>query len=308
MLSGFPACPRFSLDDIMALRNQPYIPLYVQDFLTDEKLIECSAEATGVYIRLMCIMHKSAEYGTILLKQKYEMPSKQVEGFACKLAKHMPYTVTVIHKGLHELIDEGVLVIEGSKLLQRRMIHDNDISNKRSKAGHKGGITTQFASSFAQAKVQANSEDEYEDEYIKKKEINKGSISKEEKEPIYKEIVDDLNSILDTSYRCNSQKTRSMIKARLNEGFTLEQFKIVHRKKAAEWGSDEKMVKFLRPETLYGNKFESYLNQKDKFTPRKARPKIEKLEQPTEESRKKTQKTMENIRNSKEYKDLMNKN
>ncbi len=54
----------------MALRNQPYFPLYVQDFLTDEKLAECSAESTGVYIRLMCILHKSEEYGCILLKTK----------------------------------------------------------------------------------------------------------------------------------------------------------------------------------------------------------------------------------------------
>ena len=43
----------------MALREQPYLPLYVQDFLTDEKLNECSAESTGVYIRLMCIMDKA---------------------------------------------------------------------------------------------------------------------------------------------------------------------------------------------------------------------------------------------------------
>jgi len=47
----------------MALRDQPYLPLYVQDFLTDEKLMECSAETTGVYIRLLCILHKQKEYG-----------------------------------------------------------------------------------------------------------------------------------------------------------------------------------------------------------------------------------------------------
>lgn len=140
----------------MALRNQPYIPLYVQDFLTDEKLVECSAEATGVYIRLLCIMHKSDEYGTILLKQKYKQTSKQVENFACKLAKHMPYPEEVIHKGLHELIDEGVLSLENSKLFQKRMIRDNDISNKRSKAGSIGGKKTQFA----KAKSEANSETE----------------------------------------------------------------------------------------------------------------------------------------------------
>ena len=52
----------------MALRDQPYIPLYVQDFMTDEKLNECSAESTGVYIRIMCLMQITR--GTILL-QKY---------------------------------------------------------------------------------------------------------------------------------------------------------------------------------------------------------------------------------------------
>ena len=56
----------------MALRNSPYLPLYVQDFLTDEKLADCSANANGVYIRLMCILHKSEPYGKILLKQKYK--------------------------------------------------------------------------------------------------------------------------------------------------------------------------------------------------------------------------------------------
>lgn len=40
----------------MALRDQPYLPLYVLDFLVDEKLAYCSAESTGVYIRLMCIL------------------------------------------------------------------------------------------------------------------------------------------------------------------------------------------------------------------------------------------------------------
>ena len=71
----------------MALRDQPYLPLYVQDFLTDEKLIECSASATGVYIRVMCIMHKSDPYGMILLKQKDKQTSSTIQNFALKLIK-----------------------------------------------------------------------------------------------------------------------------------------------------------------------------------------------------------------------------
>jgi hypothetical protein len=150
---------RFSLLEVgMALRDQPYIPFYVQDFMTDEKLSECSAEATGVYIRIMCLLHKSHEYGTILLKQKDKQTTKQINNFALKLVKHMPYSIKVIESGLTELIDEGVLILDGDRITQRRMVKDNDISLKRSKAGKKGGTQTQFA----KAKDEANTENEYE--------------------------------------------------------------------------------------------------------------------------------------------------
>jgi uncharacterized protein YdaU (DUF1376 family) len=127
----------------MPLRNQPYLPLYVQDFLTDEKLIECSAQATGVYIRLMCIMHKSEPYGTILLKQKDKQNSKQTKNFALKLAKHLPYDLNVIENSLDELISEGVLILDGDQIIQKRMVKDNYISDERAKAGSKGGKIAQ---------------------------------------------------------------------------------------------------------------------------------------------------------------------
>jgi hypothetical protein len=146
----------------MALRDQPYIPLYVQDFLTDEKLIECSAEATGVYIRLICILHKTEEYGKILLKQKDKQTSKHTKNFALKLHKQMPYTIEVIEKALDELVAEDVIQIEGDYLYQKRMVRDNEISIKRSISGKIGGEKTKFASRFAKAKSQANSENEYE--------------------------------------------------------------------------------------------------------------------------------------------------
>lgn len=147
----------------MPLRDQPYLPLYVQDFLTDEKLVECSPEATGIYIRLMCIMHKSEEYGKILLKQKDRQTSEQVQNFACKLAKQMPWAKDKIHAGISELIEEGVLFIEGDALCQKRMIKDCEISEKRAMAGSKGGKKSQSKNqNFAQAKNKANSENEIE--------------------------------------------------------------------------------------------------------------------------------------------------
>jgi uncharacterized protein YdaU (DUF1376 family) len=150
----------------MAFRDQPYLPLYVQDFLTDEKLMECSASATGIYIRLLCIMHKSEEYGVILLKQKDKQTDNQIKNFAIKLAKYLPYSTEEIMSGISELLSEGVLQNGGDKLSQKRMIKDNAISIIRSNAGKKGGLKTQFAKAKDEAKdeakLQASTENEIE--------------------------------------------------------------------------------------------------------------------------------------------------
>jgi len=83
---------------------------------------------------------------------------------------------------------------------------------------------------------------------------------------VIKNIIEDINIVLSTKYKVSSKKTKDLIKARLNEGFTLEDFKTVHRKMLRAWGADEKMCKYLRPVTLYGPKFESYLNMKEPTT------------------------------------------
>ena len=77
---------------------------------------------------------------------------------------------------------------------------------------------------------------------------------------IVKEIIDYLNNKANTKYKYTSDKTRKYIHARLGEGFTIEDFKTVIDKKCAEWLNTE-WEKFLRPETLFGTKFEGYLNQ-----------------------------------------------
>ncbi|WP_290776106.1 conserved phage C-terminal domain-containing protein [Anaerofustis sp.] len=75
-----------------------------------------------------------------------------------------------------------------------------------------------------------------------------------------KEIIEYLNEKAGTKYKPTTQKTRDIIKARLKEGFTVEDFKTVIDKKVAEWKGTE-WEKFLRPQTLFGTKFEGYLNQ-----------------------------------------------
>jgi len=80
---------------------------------------------------------------------------------------------------------------------------------------------------------------------------------------IINNILSFLNGLLDKSYR-STEKTKVLIKARLNEGFSEDDFKYVIKVKSEEWKHDDKMCKYLRPETLFGTKFEGYLNQNDK--------------------------------------------
>ena len=84
-----------------------------------------------------------------------------------------------------------------------------------------------------------------------------------EKEYIYSLVIEKLNDLANTSYRSTTKKTQSLIRARVEEGFTLEDFYKVIENKVTEWLGTE-YEKYLRPETLFGTKFENYLNQKVK--------------------------------------------
>lgn len=76
-----------------------------------------------------------------------------------------------------------------------------------------------------------------------------------------KEIIDYLNTRCNKHYTLKNKTNISHIKARLSEGFTVDDFKTVIDKKADAWMDDPKMCDYLRPETLFSGKFESYLNE-----------------------------------------------
>lgn len=92
------------------------------------------------------------------------------------------------------------------------------------------------------------------------KDLTNKELSEEStKNNIYSRVIDFLNAMAGTNYKSTTAKTQQLIKARLKEGFTLEDFETVIRKKCREW-VDTDFAKYLRPETLFGTKFESYLN------------------------------------------------
>ena len=104
------------------------------------------------------------------------------------------------------------------------------------------------------------------DQHASQQQIKKEKKVKKVKEYIYsreiEEIVGYLNHRCGTNYRPTTKETRRLITARLNENYKVEDFYKVIDVKADEWENHPKMRDFLRPQTLFGSKFESYLNQR----------------------------------------------
>lgn len=111
--------------------------------------------------------------------------------------------------------------------------------------------------------------------------VNEPQAPAQPKEPDpTEEVVNHLNRRAGTHYRATTASTRKLVKARLKEGFTVDEIKLVIDKKCADWLNNRDMAQYLRPETLFGPKFESYLNAK----PRQQQPQQSSWT-PTEEER-----------------------
>lgn len=213
----------------MALTNQPYLPLYVMDWLTNNKLKMCSPQAHGIMINIMAIMHKEKTYGKLLLMQKFKQSkdfalakseflpqqnSEQILNFAKQLAKLTSFDSDEINAPLVELIEEGVLILENDFLVCPRMVKDANLSEIRASAGKKGAdknfatakaknlpqqnddfaITNQLTNTQANTENESESESESENEnktYLK----NKKSEKKVFKIPTVEEIDEYKNEI-----------------------------------------------------------------------------------------------------------------
>lgn len=74
-------------------------------------------------------------------------------------------------------------------------------------------------------------------------------------------VVAHLNAACGTSFRASSARTRQLVRARMADGFSAGDLNAAVDHMAARWLHDERMRRYLRPETLFSaSKFEGYLN------------------------------------------------
>lgn len=103
------------------------------------------------------------------------------------------------------------------------------------------------------------------DSHATEEELEEEKEREEEKESTiipYKKIIEHLNNKTGKKFSHKSSANQKLIKARFNEDYTLEDFIRVIDIKTNEWINDEKMKKYLKPDTLFRtSNFDKYLNQ-----------------------------------------------
>lgn len=230
----------------------------VTDVFDDEKILmietmpECDTIIV-IWFKLLCLAGKQNNGGVFQMGQ---IPYTD-EMFAAIFRRPINTVRLALNTferfGMIEIIRETVTIPNWGKhqsldAYEKKKVRDRErIAKKR--AEQKALIEMSPDMSPDTSPVVASLEEDKEEE-------------KEREKDIYISIVSYLNEKAGTKYKPTTAKTKSAIKARLSEGFTVDDFKTVIDKKCAEWIGDDKMEKYLRPETLFGTKFEGYLNAK----------------------------------------------
>ena len=212
--------------------------------------------------------HKFYDY--LIRKENYSrlknLPIGQVELTVRTVAKDIEVTEMVARRLINQFIKEGFIEViskspKGSKKPSIYMLktyemnntHDNTDDNTERTQTNKA-----IASVEGVREHRKNTDNNTDNNTSKIDNINRI------KNNIYSRVIKHLNEKASKSFKYTTKKTKSCIDARIREGFKEEDFLKVIDIKTKEWKDNPDMSKYLRPDTLFGTKFESYLQQEIK--------------------------------------------
>lgn len=146
-----------------------------------------------------------------------------------------------------EIVEEAVEIGEESTEYGTPSIKNGHVSTKSGKVSTKSGkVSMKYGET-----IESNQNNQSNQLIDNSKENSIGNFSKD--------VISILNNEAGTNYRSSSSVTKRLIKSRINDGFTVDDFRKVIMVKTAEWKHTD-MATYLRPQTLFGPKFEAYLN------------------------------------------------
>ncbi len=242
------------------------------DIFEDDKilLIESLPEADSIIViwfKLLCLAGKQNNSGVFVMGERIAYTDKMLATIFRRKKSTVQLALQTFEQfGMIELID-GIITIpnwgkhqnldqlESKKEYQRKYMKEYREKQKTllCKTNSKSNCKTNSKANVSS--LDKKRKEEKREEETKSEDNNVGFLDS------IHQIIDYLNLKLGTRYRTNSKSTKSHINARLKEGYTVEDFIEVIDKKCAEWRGTN-MEQYLRPETLFGTKFEGYLNSK----------------------------------------------
>lgn len=264
------------------MANVKWIKIVI-DIFDDEKmlLIESMPGSDGmmvIWLKLLCLAGKINNGGVLLLNDRIAYTEEMLATIfrrdvstvrmALKTFEELEMivlvnkTITIPNWGKHQSLDrlEKITLYQRIYMREKRAKQKELASRKSEKEVNKNSKAKKKAKTGEKITCEVHSEPNSE--------TNVRSLEGEldleldlDKE-IYRDIVSYLNEKTGKGYKYTSKATRNLIDARVKEGFKLEDFKKVIDTKAGSWKNDKKMSQYLRPNTLFGTKFESYLNEK----------------------------------------------
>lgn len=248
------------------------------DIFDDEKilLIESMPSADSIIViwfKLLCLAGKQNNSGVFMMNHRIAYTDEMLASIFRREINVVRMALKVFEQfGMIEIID-GVITIpnwgkhqnldqlERKKEYQRNYMRDYREKQRLLSAGaaaeDPAPADQKSAADEANCKTNSNTHvsplDKEEDKEVDKEE------ERDKKDALYAPIISRLNEKAGTAYKPTTKKTQALIRARIKEGYTLEDFFVVIDRKCAEW-IGTKMEEYLRPETLFGTKFEGYLN------------------------------------------------
>ena len=234
------------------------------DIFDDEKilLIETLPEADSIIViwfKILCLAGKQNNSGVFVMNERMPYNEKMFATIFRRKESTVQLALKTFEEfGMIEIIDGAVTIPNWGK-------HQN-LDKIEAKNEYMKGYMREYREKQKQLVGNTNSSNTCK---TNSKSNSKSNVRQADKnrldenrldENIYVEVVDYLNNKIGSKYKATAKPTREKIHARVEDGFTLDNFKTVIDKKADEWIGTEQ-EKFLRPETLFGTKFEGYLNQ-----------------------------------------------
>ena len=244
------------------------------DIFDDDKilLIESLPEADSIIViwfKLLCLAGKQNNSGVFIMGEKIAYTDKMLSTIFRRKESTVQLALKTFEQfGMIELID-GIITIpnwgkhqnldqlESKKEYQRKYMKEYREKQKTLLCNTNSKSNCKTNSKANVSLVDKNREEKTREEETKIEEYNNNV---DFHDSIH-QIIDYLNLKIGARYRPNSKSTQNHIKARLKEGYSLQDFFTVIDKKCSEWRGTN-MEQYLRPETLFGTKFEGYLNSK----------------------------------------------